>query len=216
MKNTMRLQGIGMVKGIEAGKLQVGDITRWNNGFLEKVTSIEFSKTGKTMIVGIEYYSRFKNEMVQSERKFRVTRLVNIVASGNAKLISECSFEMIEEVAEEVAEEDAIISDIKIAFEAYIYEKQAEKNKKEMEQVVTQIEESTDLKKSIHEIVYRVTDHGTFVEVMLFVTDIANDVTLVAQQEGEFDSMAEAETLIAYLQKTGNKIEFVETIAYTG
>ena len=51
---------------------------------------------------------------------------------------------------------------------------------------------------------------------MLFVTDVANDVTLVAQQEGEFDSMAEAETLIQYLKKTGNKIEFVETIAYTG
>ena len=51
---------------------------------------------------------------------------------------------------------------------------------------------------------------------MLFVTDIANDVTLVAQQEGEFNSMAEAETLISYLKKTGNKIEFVETMAYTG
>jgi hypothetical protein len=61
-----------------------------------------------------------------------------------------------------------------------------------------------------------VTNHGSYVEVMLFVTDVANDVTLVAQQEGEFDSMAEAETLISYLKKTGNKIEFVETMAYTG
>jgi hypothetical protein len=192
MKNEMRLQGIGMVKGTEAGKLQVGDITRWNNGYLEKVTSIEFSKTGKTIIVGIEYYSRFKDEMVQSERKMRVTRLVNIVASGNTKLTSYASYEIIEEVAE------------------------AEEVTEAPEAVIVQIEESTDLKKSVHEITYRVTNHGSYVEIMLFVTDIANDVTLVAQQEGEFKNMEEANTLIAYLRKTGNKIEFVETMAYTG
>ena len=204
MKNEMRLQGIGLVEGTEAGKIQVGDILRWNFGSLSRVVAIDFTKTGKTIIVTTEYFNEITGEMVQAERKMRVTRLVSIVASGNTKLISKYNYEMVEEVLapEEAEALKAEVEEIIEAFEEKI--------------VVKQIEESTDLKKSIHEIAYRVTNHGSYVEVMLFVTDIANDVTLVAQQEGEFNSMAEAEALISYLKKTGNKIEFVETMAYTG
>ena len=191
MKNEMRLQGIGMVEGTEAGKIQVGDILRWNHGGLSKVISFELSKTGKTINCQVEVVNSRTGEKEIYERSMRVTRLVNIVASANTNNDFNLQFDPIKEEApeaEEVAEEV----------------------------VIKQIEESTDLKKSVHEVAYRVTNHGSYVEVMLFVTDVANDVTLVAQQEGEFDSMAEAETLISYLKKTGNKIEFVETTAYTG
>ena len=41
MKNEMRLQSIGLVEGTEAGKIQVGDILRWNFGSLSRVVAIE-------------------------------------------------------------------------------------------------------------------------------------------------------------------------------
>ena len=191
MKNEMRLQGVGLVEGTEAGNIQVGDILRWNHGGLSKVVSFELTKTGKTIICQVEVVNSRTGEKEMYERKMRTSRLVNIVASANTNNDFNLQFDPIEEEAPEAEEV-------------------------EVEAVVKQIEESTDLKKSVHEVAYRVTNHGFYVEVMLFVTDIANDVTLVAQQEGEFNSMAEAESLIAYLKKTGNKIEFVETIAYTG
>ena len=277
MKNEMRLQSIGLVEGTEAGKIQVGDILRWNFGSLSRVVAIDFTKTGKTIIVTTEYFNEITGELVQAERKMRVTRLVNIVASGDTKLVSKYNYEVVEEVVEEIEErlasdqkhlqekikagevvaeekikvtwfdyakdkefteeitqnqlaflemqphidideypEHSLVEELKTIFTVYENKKQAEQRKKEMEHVIAQIEEADDLKQSIHDVTYRVSDHGSYVEVMLFVTDIANDVTLVAQQEGEFNSMAEAETLIAYLQKTGNKIEFVETTAYTG
>jgi hypothetical protein len=170
MKNEMRLQGIGLVEGTAAGSLKVGDVTRWNNGGLERITSVELSKTGKTIIVEIEYYSNVLNEMVQAERKFRVTRLVNVIAS----------YEMIEEETE-AAEAD-----------------------------------HAEIKQSVHEISYRFTDHGGYVEVMLFVEDVANEMVLVAQKEAEFKNMKEAAHLLNILQKSGNKVEIVETVAYTG
>ena len=289
MKNEMRLQGIGLVEGTEAGKIQVGDILRWNFGSLSRVVAIDFTKTGKTIIVTTEYFNEITGEMVQAERKMRVTRLVSIVASGNTKLISKYNYEMVEEVlapeeaealeaeveeiiaeaeeaiknhkkmveAEEVVMEEKIkvtwfdyakdkefteeitqnqlaflemqphidvdiineqslVEELKTVFEAYENKKRIEERQKEIEHVVNQIEEADDLKKSIHEISYRVTNHGSYVDIMLFVTDVANDVTLVAQTEGEYKNMEEAEVLISYLKKTGNKIEFVETMAYTG
>lgn len=107
MKMEMRLQGIGMVEAVEAGTLKVGDITRWNFGGLEEITSIEFSKTGKTIIVGIRYFN-FKGEVVESSRKFRTSRGVNVVAH-NAVLVSEYKYEIVEEVKEvEAAEVEEI------------------------------------------------------------------------------------------------------------
>lgn len=246
MKNEMRLQGIGMVEGTEAGKIQVGDILRWNHGGLSKVISFELSKTGKTINCQVEVVNSRTGEKEIYERSMRVTRLVNIVASANTNNDFNLQFDPIEEEAEEVTEaekvkvlekalgasleevledvrkkreekaEAELENEIRGIFAKEELNRKKLRMKKQTEHVVKQIEESTDLKKSVHEVAYRVTNHGSYVEVMLFVTDVANDVTLVAQQEGEFDSMAEAETLIQYLKKTGNKIEFVETTAYTG
>jgi len=249
MKNEMRLQGIGMVEGTEAGKIQVGDILRWNHGGLSKVISFELSKTGKTINCKVEVINSRTGEKEIYERSMRVTRLVNIVASANTNNDFNLQFDPIEEAPEEAPEAEEV-TDFKryteLLEKVYGMKTTAtEEEKEELERlgyklklngvpdvisemnfnrlekqaeevVIKQIEESTDLKKSVHEVAYRVTNHGSYVEVMLFVTDVANDVTLVAQQEGEFDSMAEAETLISYLKKTGNKIEFVETTAYTG
>jgi hypothetical protein len=204
MKNEMRLQGIGLVEGTEAGNIQVGDILRWNHGGLSRVVSFELTKTGKTIICQVEVINSRTGEKEMYERKMRTSRLVNIVASANTNNDFNLIFK------DDVEEMQNRIEERLANNEKHLEEKRKVK--------VIQIEEATEteLKKSVHEISYRVTDHGTYVEVMLFVTDIANDVTLVAQQEGEFETMAEAETLIAYLKKTGNKIEFVETMAYTG
>ena len=93
----MRLQGIGLVEGTPAGELKVGDITRWNFGGIERITSVEFSKTGKTVVVGIEYMSYSEvptGKIVQSERTFRASRLVNIIGSGNTVLVSDMRFEV--------------------------------------------------------------------------------------------------------------------------
>lgn len=76
--NTIQLQGLGKVAATEAQNLKVGDVTVWNYGGLETITSIEFSKTGKTLTAGIEYFDTFYNKVVQSTRKFKATRIVGI------------------------------------------------------------------------------------------------------------------------------------------
>lgn len=92
----MTLIGVGHVEGTPAGELKVGDITRWNYGGIERVTSVEFSKTGKTIIIGIEYMD-YDNQVITSERKFRTTRLVNIIGRGNTRLTGKYNFRSEEE-----------------------------------------------------------------------------------------------------------------------
>jgi hypothetical protein len=99
MTNEIRLQGIGMVEGTCAGLIQVGDVLRWNYGSLERVTAIEFTKTAKTIICQTEYFTS-NGELVQSERKMRVTRLVNIFGSGKTILTGQYYFEYVKEVEE--------------------------------------------------------------------------------------------------------------------
>ena len=101
MKNEMRLQGIGMVEGTEAGKIQVGDILRWNFGGLSKVISFEFSKTGKTIVCQVETVDSRTGEKEIYERSMRVTRLVNIVASANTNNDFNLQFDPIKEEAPE-------------------------------------------------------------------------------------------------------------------
>jgi hypothetical protein len=107
----MRLQGIGMVAAVEAGTIKVGDILRWNFGGLERVTSVDFTKTGKTIIVGIEYINH-KGEVVQSERKMRITRGVNIIASGETELTGEKTFKVLEPVAEKVDPKEEVAATV--------------------------------------------------------------------------------------------------------
>ena len=104
MKNEMRLQGIGMVEGTEAGKIQVGDILRWNHGGLSKVISFELSKTGKTINCQVEVVNSRTGEKEIYERSMRVTRLVNIVASANTNNDFNLQFDPIEEEATEAEE----------------------------------------------------------------------------------------------------------------
>ncbi|PEL24299.1 hypothetical protein [Bacillus toyonensis] len=96
MTKLMTLIGVGEVKGTAAGELKVGDITRWNYGGIERITSVEFSKTGKTIIVGIEYMD-YDNQVVTSERKFRTTRMVNIIGRGKTRLTGKYNFRSEEE-----------------------------------------------------------------------------------------------------------------------
>ncbi|WP_373896342.1 hypothetical protein [Virgibacillus sp. CBA3643] len=71
-------------------------------------------------------------------------------------------------------------------------------------------------KASAHKIWYRVMDTGSYTEVTLFVEDIANEETLVAQQEGMFDSMDDAQELIKILKARQETIEFIRSESYKG
>ncbi len=64
-----------------------------------------------------------------------------------------------------------------------------------------------------HELWYKVQDGQGFVEITLFVERFEEGCdlseTLVAQQEGVFDTMEEARPMIEYIEKTGANIEYV-------
>lgn len=74
---TIHLQQIGKTKAIEAKKLKVGDVTVWNGGATEVITSIEFTKSKKSVLVGIEYIN-YLGQLVKSVRRFGADRLVGI------------------------------------------------------------------------------------------------------------------------------------------
>jgi hypothetical protein len=61
---------------------------------------------------------------------------------------------------------------------------------------------------------YRVTDHGSYVEVMFCVED-SKGTTLVAQKEGMFDNMQAASYLVNYLEKIGAEMEYIVTGSQT-
>lgn len=69
-EGTTRLQGIGVVGGITAKNIKVGDVLVWNFGSTSKVVSIEFSKTGKTLKVTTEHNGELY------ERRFNAERIV--------------------------------------------------------------------------------------------------------------------------------------------
>ena len=75
---SIKLQGIGERPAVRAKDLKVGDVTIWNFGGCETVKSVTPSKTGKTVVVGIEYKDRY-GAATESERKFRADRLVGIL-----------------------------------------------------------------------------------------------------------------------------------------
>lgn len=50
---TIQLQSIGKRKATEAKNIKVGDTLIWNFGHTEKVTSISYSKSRKTMFLEI-------------------------------------------------------------------------------------------------------------------------------------------------------------------
>lgn len=70
---TIQLQSIGRKNATEAKNIKVGDILIWNFGETEKVTSIDYSKTGKTMFLGIICKSGWTGT-----RRISIERLVAI------------------------------------------------------------------------------------------------------------------------------------------
>lgn len=66
------------------------------------------------------------------------------------------------------------------------------------------------MEKVKHEVSYRVTDQGSYVEVMLFVVQHFGGETevRVAQEEGRFDNMDDARPLVDYLESIGAPIEY--------
>lgn len=96
-EGTMRLQGIGVVEGITAKNIKVGDVLVWNYGGTSTVVAFEFSKTGKTLKVTTEADGELY------ERKLSAERIVCVKELNSA-----------EEVVEEVeAEEEVEIIEIK-------------------------------------------------------------------------------------------------------
>lgn len=70
---TIQLQSIGKRPATQAKNIKVGDTLIWNFGGTEKVTSIDYSKTGKTMFLGIVCDSGYKGT-----RRISTERLVAI------------------------------------------------------------------------------------------------------------------------------------------
>ena len=68
-KNSMRLQGIGIVLGVPASEIKEGDFLIWNFGYTSEVTKI-LKETAKTVTLEIiESGKRY-------ERKLNKTRIV--------------------------------------------------------------------------------------------------------------------------------------------
>jgi hypothetical protein len=73
----MRLQGVGMVEGTEAGKIEVGDIIYWNFGYTNTISKVEFTKSKKTIKVSFSE--------TEGTRNFRINRLVCLLKKGDIK-----------------------------------------------------------------------------------------------------------------------------------
>ena len=71
--NTIQLQSIGHVKAIQAGQLEIGQVTIWNFGFTSTVVS-KIKETAKTVILQI----RDDKSGTLYERRFKKTRLVGV------------------------------------------------------------------------------------------------------------------------------------------
>lgn len=71
-KNSLRLQGIGLVLGTPASEIKKGDSIMWNYGEIEHVNSI-VKETAKTLVISILY----KDSLY--ERKLNKKRLVCIL-----------------------------------------------------------------------------------------------------------------------------------------
>lgn len=73
----IRLQGIGVVEGIKAKNIKIGDVLVWNFGGTSKVIAIEFSKTGKTLTITVEYVN-YSGEIETAERRLNAERIVAV------------------------------------------------------------------------------------------------------------------------------------------
>lgn len=72
MAATIQLQAVGHVRAVEAATLKPGDLTVWNYGAVEVVTSIE-PKGAQSIKVGFRSQNGY-----EGSRVFRLTRLVGV------------------------------------------------------------------------------------------------------------------------------------------
>lgn len=100
-EGTTRLQGIGIVEGIKAKNLQVGDVLVWNNGGTSIVKEITFSKTGKTLTIIEECKGQDYTRRLGAER-IVVVKELNPVEEVKAEETNEVEEIMVE--AKEVIE----------------------------------------------------------------------------------------------------------------
>lgn len=67
-EGTLRLQGLGVLEGIKAKNIKVGDVLVWNYGGTELVKEITFSKTGKTLVAVVECNGKDYERKMNAER----------------------------------------------------------------------------------------------------------------------------------------------------
>lgn len=102
-EGTLRLQGIGIVEGIKAKNLRVGDERVFNFGGTEKIIRIEPNKTGKSVIVTCEYlntHARLENGKWVSEMQedIRTIRNDTIIAVKELNPVQEVENNIVEEL----------------------------------------------------------------------------------------------------------------------
>ena len=101
-EGTIRLQGIGVVEGIKAKNIKIGDELVWNFGGTSKVVAIEFSKTGKTLTIttevdGVEYQRRLNAERIVAVKELNPAEEVEVSEKATTE---EQEFEKLEELEE--------------------------------------------------------------------------------------------------------------------
>lgn len=105
-EGTIRLQGIGVVEGIKAKNIKIGDVLVWNFGGTSKVIAIEFSKTGKTLTITVEY-ANYSGEIETAERRLNAERIVAVKDLNPVEVEETVEVEEVEAETEETAEEIA-------------------------------------------------------------------------------------------------------------
>lgn len=107
-EGTIRLQEIGIVEGIKAKNIRIGDELVWNFGGTSKVIAIEFSKTGKTLIITTEYVN-YSGEVETFERRLNAERIVAVKELNPVEEVAEVK--TAEEEIEELEELIVVKSD---------------------------------------------------------------------------------------------------------
>ena len=93
----LRLQGIGIVEGIKAINLEVGDERVFNFGSTEKIIRIESNKTGKSVIVTCEYINeharledgKWISEMQEDTRTIRNDTIIAVKELNPVEVVQE-------------------------------------------------------------------------------------------------------------------------------
>lgn len=117
-EGTTRLQGIGIVEGIKAKNLRVGDRRVWNFGKSSEIVRIEPSKTGKTLKVTTLWFNdcaRLENgEWVgEWQEDTRTLKADTIVVVKELNPVEEVKVEETNEVEEIMVEAKEVIEGLK-------------------------------------------------------------------------------------------------------